>query len=222
MNSIINFGKYIYSAIQSFLSDRRTSYINDYSFPGLVREKVKERYRHLSEDDIDEVILGLREYFHICNRAGYRMVAMPSQVVDVAWHEFILFTRQYGEFCNKALGHFLHHTPAEAMQSPDSAQSGIRRAWKLSCNRLNIVPSAPAVLPILFAIDANLNIEDGFYYTKNCSDSLGKEENNSAVIYCATHIGCTTGCSGDSGANSDSGFGGDSGCSSGCGGCGGD
>ncbi len=49
---------------------------------------------------------------------------MPSQVVDDAWHEFILFTRAYQQYCNKALGRYLHHTPAEAMDSPTIAQEG--------------------------------------------------------------------------------------------------
>ncbi len=47
-----------------------------------------------------------------------RMVAMPSQVVDVAWHELILHTRLYQHVCRKGLGRFLHHTPAQAMRSP--------------------------------------------------------------------------------------------------------
>ena len=58
---------------------------------------------------------------------------MPSQIVDDAWHEFILFTREYEVFCEKAYGYFLHHTPAESMSNPTTAQSGIQLAWKLSC-----------------------------------------------------------------------------------------
>ena len=97
------------------------------------------------------------------------MVSMPSQVVDVAWHEFILYTRPYEKFCKKGLGRFLHHTPTEAMSSPTVAQDGIKRAWRLSCARHKIDPARPAELPLLFSIDKQLNIEDGFIYSKNCS-----------------------------------------------------
>jgi hypothetical protein len=79
---------------------------------------------------------------------------MPSQVVDDAWHEFILFTRQYQQFCERGLGRFLHHTPAEAMRSPTDAQDGIKRAWRLACQRDGIDPKAPQSLPLLFALDA--------------------------------------------------------------------
>ncbi|CAL2075608.1 hypothetical protein [Tenacibaculum sp. 190524A02b] len=37
----------------------------------------------------------------------------PSLLVDLAWHEFILFTRYYQEFCLKHYQRFIHHTPSE-------------------------------------------------------------------------------------------------------------
>jgi len=135
------------------------------------------------------------------------MVSMPSQVVDVAWHDFILFTRKYESFCQQALGRFLHHTPAEAMKSKILAQDSIKVAWKVTCQRENIDVNAPTKLPLLFALDSMLNIENGFKYSLDCTAK------NSAD-YCGGHIGCSSGCGGDSG-NSNSG---DSGCGGGCGG----
>ncbi|MEE3371137.1 MAG: hypothetical protein VX346_17525 [Planctomycetota bacterium] len=35
----------------------------------------------------------------------------PSHVVDLAWHEWILFTRAYTEFCQTQFGRYIHHTP---------------------------------------------------------------------------------------------------------------
>ena len=187
--------------------EKREKHILNYRFPNTLKEKVKERYPHLSDRQANQVINGLREYFHICNLSGRKMVAMPSQAVDVAWHEFILFTRQYEMFCKKTFGRFLHHTPAEAMRSPDKAQKGIKRAWKFSCIREKLTPKKAARLPLLFALDTKLKIPDGFKYSLDCS----KPGNDS---YCASHIGCTSdfgiGCIGDS---SDSG-----GCGGGCGG----
>ena len=37
----------------------------------------------------------------------------PSLVVDLVWHEFILFTRYYQEFCMTHFNRFIHHTPSE-------------------------------------------------------------------------------------------------------------
>ena len=35
----------------------------------------------------------------------------PSLVVDLAWHEWILFTRAYAKFCQTQFGRYMHHTP---------------------------------------------------------------------------------------------------------------
>jgi hypothetical protein len=36
----------------------------------------------------------------------------PSQLIDMAWHEMMLFTKFYHEFCS-FLGMFIHHDPTE-------------------------------------------------------------------------------------------------------------
>ena len=80
---------------------RRLAFIDGYAFhPGL-RKRLAVRHPRLSEEELNLVFQGLRDYFHLCLRAGKRMVSMPSQVVDDAWHEMILFTRQYRDFCEK-------------------------------------------------------------------------------------------------------------------------
>jgi hypothetical protein len=186
---------------------RRKLFINDYKFPQSIYRKVKDKYPHLTAENLVLVDSGLRVYFQVCNLAGNRFVSMPSQVVDAAWHEFILFTREYQEFCNKALGRFLHHTPAEAMTTPTKAQNGIKRAWRLSCMRERIDAKRASRLPILFAIDTDLKIPDGFKYSLNYAPGTGG--------YSASHIGCGGGCGG---AHSCGGDGGGGGCGGGCGG----
>lgn len=196
----------IYRKVQKL---RRERFLKHYRFPKSIPDKLLKHYPHLDADQVDRVMYGLREYFAICNTAGKRMISMPSQVVDVAWHEFILFTRSYEDFCKQGLGHFLHHTPAEAMSTPQIAQDGIKRAWRLSCLREGLDPKNTLVLPTLFALDSELSIPDGFEYVMNCTGEDGRN------VYCAGHIGCGGGCG--SGCAGDSG-GGDGGCGGGCGG----
>ncbi|MGR8934886.1 MAG: glycine-rich domain-containing protein [Gammaproteobacteria bacterium] len=192
-------------------------FIRNYPFHPGIKQKLRRKHPTLSDADIDLVFQGLRDYFLICRKAKRKMVSMPSQAVDDAWHEFILFTLIYERFCSKSLGRFLHHTPAEAMRTPTAAQEGIKRAWRLACVYEGIDRKAPTRLPLIFAIDAMLNIENGFMYRLDCRDSHSPAFGSG---YCATHIGCAAGCAGGSDASSD---GGDSGDSSGCGGggCGG-
>lgn len=183
----------------------RENYINTYKFPITISQKVMARYPHLAKKDVSLVLDGLREYFHMCNVANKKMVSMPSQAVDLAWHEFILFTKKYDAFCAGAFGRFLHHTPAEGMTSPTQAQKGIKTAWRIACFRENMPAKSANRLPLLFAIDKTLKIPDGFMYSLNCNPNGNKE-------YCGSHIGCGSGCAG----------GGDGGDASSCGGCGGD
>jgi len=203
---------------------RRRAYIDAFIVPNRVTRKLKERYPHLNERDIGDVISGLKEYFHIVRIAidgdNIGFVSMPSQIVDEAWHEFILCTREYTEFCQRAFGRFLHHTPAEAMKNLAQAREGLERTWRVACNREGIKPNDPAALPRLFALDTLLEIPDGHHYVLN--PDAGREARapltpGSAVtldnvdsesrIHHASHIG---------GGGASWG-----GCGGGCGGCGG-
>ncbi len=218
---------------------RQLQFIENYQFPSMLLERVKKKHDYLSDDDLQKVAEAMRDYFYICNLAKGKMVAMPSEIVDVLWHEFILFTRAYEKFCDQALGRFLHHTPTEAMPQKSQATEGIKRAWRLACAKANINPKKPNKLPLLFAIDTLLNIENGFKYRLDCRhtpyQSSSQDGKSGCAGYCATDIGCASGCVGASGNSADGGFfggdsdsggffgGGDSSCSSGCsGGCGGD
>lgn len=199
---------------------KRGRYIDNFAFPRTVLHKLQEKYPHLNDAQTRDVLEGLRDYFHLCNAAGKKMVSMPSQAVDVAWHEFILFTMQYQNFCKRGLGRFLHHVPAEAMKTPTAAQRGIKLAWKLACQREGIQPQTPSRLPRLFALDAALNIPNGFTYQLNCQRQGAT--GSSCGGFCASHIGCSSSCSSSgcssSGASSSDG----TGCGGGCGGGGGD
>ncbi len=194
---------------------KRLRFIDQYRFHPAIKQKLQEHHPHLTDADMDLVFRGLRNYFRVCNLAGRKMVSMPSQVVDDAWHEFILFTRAYQAYCKQALGRFLHHVPAEAMRTPTAAQEGIKRAWRLSCFLESINPRKPSRLPLLFEIDSKLNISKGFKYSLDCKD---RNSPTFAAGYCATDIGCSSGCSGSSGGCGGDSGGGDSGCGGGCGG----
>lgn len=137
-------------------------YIANFPLHSLLDTRLAARRPELDAAQRTAVLDALRDYFIFCHQAGRRMLAMPSQAVDDAWHEFILFTRQYDSFCRHAFGRFLHHTPAEAMSSPTQASNGIKRAWRLACRHEGINPRQPERLPRLFALDATLGIAGGF------------------------------------------------------------
>ncbi|MDQ8038693.1 MAG: hypothetical protein REI12_14825 [Pedobacter sp.] len=190
-------------------------YIDAYVFDASVGKRLREKHPGLTPEQHELARQGLRDFLHICRQARLKGVSMPSQAVDELWHDFILSTRHYREFCRRAFGRYLHHHPAETMNSPTQATDGIRRAWQLACRREKIDPKNPDRLPRLFALDAQLGIAGGFVYTLNCMGPALAGEAGSSSSYCASHIGCGSGCS----AGCSSGC--SSGCSGGDGGCGG-
>ena len=208
---------------------RRMDYINSFALPHGIFERLQKRRPELTPKDCQLVNKGLRQFFLAYLKSGRNYVSMPSQAADDLWHEFILYTRQYDRFCQKAFGGFLHHTPAVALRSNRQNNTGLRRCWWYACKEELINPRKPVRLPLLFALDAKLDIKDGFRYIADCSMIRKSEstQDGGRVIYCGGDFsdtgidGCLDGF--DSGFSSDSSdSSGDSGCSGGCsGGCGG-
>ncbi|GAB2198632.1 glycine-rich domain-containing protein [Sessilibacter sp. MAH4] len=175
---------------------KRLAYITTYKFPKRIYDKLQQNYPHLTQQQTLLAEQGLRDYFELVIAAQQKSLAMPSQAVDHLWHEFILFTRNYEQFCKKAFGRFLHHTPTEAMTSPKAATAGIKRTWRLACLREKINPKSPSRLPFLFALDSRLKIPDGFYHQLKCSTIAGRDSNSNAGNngYCAEEINCSSDC----------------------------
>lgn len=214
--------------------ESRQQFIDNYRLPAGLLQRVRQTYPALDDKQLALVDAGLRQFFRCSLLANKQAVAMPSQVVDELWHNFILYTRNYQQFCKRAFGHYLHHTPAVVMGGRKSQQGAIRRAWHLACKEEGIQPGKPSRLPLLFELDALLAIANGFVYRPDCR--LPGVDNSGS--YCGADLGSDSGCASCSGggssdsswfgsdassdsadATSDSGggdSGGDSGCSGGC------
>ncbi|MBE2319063.1 hypothetical protein DVA67_024020 [Solirubrobacter sp. CPCC 204708] len=99
--------------MKTYTRNRRRKFIEQYEyapdFVAKLEDKLGDRATAL------RALKGLDAWFLACLHAEGRMIGMPSEVVDVAWHEFILRTREYTEFCERAFGHYLHHTPESTM-----------------------------------------------------------------------------------------------------------
>jgi hypothetical protein len=197
----------------------RVDYIRTFFLPKGLYAKLLKHHPHLSEKDCQLVGRALRQFFITYAKSDHRAVAMPSQVTDDLWHEFILYTRDYDEFCKKSFGRFFHHTPAIVIKASGGNEAGLRRCWWHACAEENINPRKPQRLPILFAIDKKLNIVNGFFYSPDCK-ALGRT--NSGDGYCASDFSDGSLFTSDLSFEGFGDFGGDGG-GDGCGGgCGGD
>jgi hypothetical protein len=222
----------LHAAMHAWEMSRRRQFVREALFPRYLGAKLRAKYPQLGAGDADLVARGLRQFFMAYLRSGRKFVAMPSQVADDLWHEFILHTRGYESWCDAAFGRILHHTPAEVLGRDPARNDGLRRTWYWACKEESIDPRNPTRLPLLFALDKKFGIPGGFHYTPNCKD-IDRQSGSDA--YCGTSFGdgggsgagggSDTYASGDAGgfggSESSGGDGGGSdggGCGGGCGG----
>ena len=145
---------------------RARAVIEGYEFPAGLESRVRRRHPQLDHDGWLLVEQGLREWFVCCAFSGGKVIGMPSRVVDDAWHEFILHSARYAEFCRDVYGEFLHHTPDSDldMDMPDLLAETVL-AW----DRSRGLRGADSVL---WDLDRRLGI----------ADPLGVDESRLAQI----------------------------------------
>lgn len=205
----------------------RAGFIQKYAFPPELRNRL-QRNHDLSLEASGKVLEGLRQYFLACLAAQRsplaKEVGMPSRAVDAAWHEFIVLTKAYADFCQKAFGKYLHHTPKAMMATPtrDALANTLHQLKQPS-----ITPAAYAMVgtvPLLFALDRELGFKEGYMYDEPAMHDLEahRQAQLAAVGGSGGDSGSSSGWGSDSPGGSDSG-GGDGGGGGGCGGggCGG-
>lgn len=163
---------------------QRAEYIRHSPLPQGLYERLCKRRPDLSQKDCQLVGQALRQFFLAHLTSGRQFVSMPSQLADDLWHEFILYTKHYENFCGKAFGRFLHHTPAVVLGSARDANAGLRRCWWYACREENINPRRPSRLPLLFALDTKFGIADGFHYVADCGSVRNVHDRGIGVIYC--------------------------------------
>ena len=197
---------------------QRCQHIDTAPLPRHLRAEVRQRYPHLSDAQLGDVEHGLRQFFQ-CHLRARQFVSMPSQVVDALWHAFILDTRAYQRFCQAAFGHFLHHSPAQTLGRDARRNDGLRRTWYHACRIEGIDPRLPTALPLLFALDTQLAILDGFRYVPDCRRI---DQASGSGDYCGTSFGDRSASGDGDGFGGEAGHGGGDGADGGGGDGGGD
>ncbi len=194
---------------------RREAFVRAYRLPAGLFARLQARHPRLTLRDCELVARGLRQFFLAYLKGGRRPVAMPSQVADDLWHEFILHTRAYEAFCRQAFGRFLHHTPAVALGSQAQHDAGLRRVWWQACREETIDPRQPSRLPLRFALETKFVIPGGFRYLPDCRGPRREGDGSGGTVHCGGDCG-TAGADGSTDGFGDGDGGGDGG------GCGGD
>lgn len=188
--AIIIFLTIIISWKQLSIMESRKGFIKKYKFPEKIGEEIKKEYPHLTDNDIYVVISALKEFFLAFNESNYKKIGMPSKVVDLAWHHFILFTKDYEAFCQNAFGRFFHHVPSIKKENEKAGSSMLINTWMASCSLAGESSTTINRLPLLFSIDETLKIENGYHY------DLKEMKKTLSSKYSGSSVGCGGGCGG--------------------------
>lgn len=94
-----------------------------------IAERVKSK-GILSEHRVDEALIEFKKYMALV-ALGHEELGMHSSEVDEVWHSFILFTREYEEFCRKISGRMIHHRPNTSRRPhlPPASVSKFKQAY---------------------------------------------------------------------------------------------
>lgn len=83
------------------------------------------RSQYIPPEETNTVIRDLKRFLSLTllvKEPDYDFV--PSFKIDLAWHEFILHTRDYYDFCEALTGSYIHHMPAESRAESRAQVSG--------------------------------------------------------------------------------------------------
>jgi hypothetical protein len=77
-----------------------------------------------NEDEARALFREVKRYLFLNRADQSKLWEMHSLRVDEVWHQFILFTRQYADFCTRYYGAYSPHSPSNA---PVSAKNSARQ-----------------------------------------------------------------------------------------------
>jgi hypothetical protein len=88
----------------------------DYEAPFLIEKLVKDHIVDTPQE-AEALFAEVKRYLVIAALDSDRSWHMYSLRVDECWHQFILFTRQYVEFCKLYFGRYVPHAPSNSPET---------------------------------------------------------------------------------------------------------
>jgi len=103
-----------------------------YRHPGVIRRYAKEH--GASPEEAAELFQETLKWLYLCYRSatdlpeGTGCTMLPDIMkLDGMWHTFLLFTRDYADFCEHYFGFFLHHVPTEEEERQPVDEATLRQ-----------------------------------------------------------------------------------------------
>lgn len=109
----------------------RLALLDSFTAPWL-EEKLLADGTFFSAEEYQAAFVEFKRYVALVLLSGTEL-GMNSKPVDEIWHQLILFTREYTEFCDQVLGHYLHHVPETSFTPVDDEDNDAFFDWYQAC-----------------------------------------------------------------------------------------
>lgn len=109
-------------------------------FSNKLRLRMEQEHPHMKKLEYRWKLLELKRYFVMASLL--KQVPMFSDEVDELWHEMLMFTKSYADFCAEFMGSTVHHEPAVTRRENPGA-----RAWFdwVYCQLFEFTPYSSAI-----------------------------------------------------------------------------
>ena len=95
--------------------------------------RLMKDHPEIEKNGAQSIVDGALGFLSLCaNHPGHDFV--PSRLVDIGWHTFILYTRDYQDFCERIAGSFIHHEPNDGESKPEGINSGATVRFMIANN----------------------------------------------------------------------------------------
>lgn len=109
-------------------------------FANKLKIRIQQEYPHMKTLEYRWKLLELKRYFIMASLL--KQVPMFSEEVDELWHEMLMFTKSYADFCAEFMGSTVHHEPTVTRRETPGA-----RAWFdwVYCQLFEFTPYSSAI-----------------------------------------------------------------------------
>jgi hypothetical protein len=87
-----------------------------YEAPFLIEKLLKDHIVETAEEG-ETLFTEVKRFLVLVDADRSKVWDMYGSRVDTVWHQFILFTKQYMDFCQRFFGRYLPHSPSNAPES---------------------------------------------------------------------------------------------------------
>jgi hypothetical protein len=181
---------------------------NDYE----LRQKLNKVHPEWDNHKIVQLIEEYRNFLFVAGTS--KTECTPSAEVDEVWHQHMLFTRDYREFCRTVFGKFIDHNPEKSTDKKDYSEQYLKTTQKI-----NVVASKPKSVKKKAKRSTSKKNTSGVIPENNIADSMldvlmvssilnnhgcSNSENTSSCSSSSSSSSCSSSCSSSSCSSSSS------------------